>query len=145
MGFKSLQIPLACAQPYEVRPEPPPCLKRKIAYSFIRRNNMIKNHASAVQLNDIISSVVDNESFNFIKDLKILQKNFKKFKTKDFEKIFEKIISKYESAEAVQASSIRVALVKKCRAGDVNAIRLYKELQQKDSGGDEVVILDDIN
>ncbi|MEG0304347.1 MAG: hypothetical protein RR576_01335 [Oscillospiraceae bacterium] len=106
---------------------------------------MIKNHTAAVQLNEIISDVVDNENFNFIKDLKILQKNFKKFKTKDFEKIFEKIISKYESAEAVQAANIRVALVKKCRAGDVNAIRLYKELQQKDSGGDEVVILDDIN
>lgn len=91
---------------------------------------------------EAIEQQKNDRDFNILKDLKILQSRYTSTSKRDYLLLLRKIIDKYETEEAALVHS---ALVQKCRAGDVEAIRLYRELQKDgDAGGSEVVIVDNI-
>lgn len=84
----------------------------------------------------------NDRDFNILKDLKMLEQQYTKTSKRDYLQLLRRLIDKYETEEA---ALVHAALVQKCRAGDVEAIRLYRELQKDgDASGNEVVIVDNI-
>ena len=75
------------------------------------------------QLESILKET-EKQEFNIVEDLKQLAVYCGILKQKDFRRMLNALITKYEEDELTE---IRKALVKKCRAGDVQAIRLYAE------------------
>ena len=75
------------------------------------------------QLESILKET-EKQEFNIVEDLKQLSVYCGILKQKDFRRMLNALITKYEEDEMTE---IREALVKKCRAGDVQAIRLYAE------------------
>ena len=75
------------------------------------------------QLESILKET-EKQEFNIVEDLKQLSIYCGILKQKDFRRMLNALITKYEEDEMTE---IREALVKKCRAGDVQAIRLYAE------------------
>lgn len=89
-----------------------------------------------------IEAAKQQREYNFAKDLKMLFEAYPKTSKRDYLQLLRRIIDKYETEEAALVHS---ALVQKCRAGDVEAIRLYRELRKdEDAGRSEVVIVDNI-
>lgn len=75
------------------------------------------------QLERILKNT-DKEEFDIVGDLKQLSVYFGVIKQKEFRKMLDALIKKYEENELTE---IRAALVAKCRTGDTQAIRLYAE------------------
>ena len=83
-----------------------------------------------------------DRDFNILKDLKMLHQRYTKTSKRDYLQLLARLVEKYETEEA---ALVHAALVQKCRAGDVEAIRLYQQMQKEgDAGGSEVVIVDNI-
>ncbi|MEG1752473.1 MAG: hypothetical protein RR234_01030 [Christensenella sp.] len=89
-------------------------------------------------MQNIAKSGQEEQEFNIIKDLKALERiNFREFKP-----AIKQMIKKYESDEN---TLVHAALMKKCAAGDMAAIKMYHELQSAGTGSEsEVRIIDDI-
>ena len=82
------------------------------------------------------------KEFNILKDLKTLRDGFGKIQKRDYLALIDKLMEKYSTDEA---AVIHAALLKKCQAGDMDAIRLWTELQKESgSGAAEVNIVDSI-
>lgn len=82
------------------------------------------------------------KEFNILKDLKTLRDGFGKIQKRDYLALIDKLVEKYSTDEA---AAIHAALLKKCQAGDMDAIRLWTELQKEGgSGAAEVNIVDSI-
>ena len=75
------------------------------------------------QLNNILKTT-ERQDFNIVEDLKQLSVYLGTLKQKEFRKMLNALIIKYEEDELTE---VREALLKKCRSGDVQAIRLYAE------------------
>ena len=75
------------------------------------------------QLERILQNT-EKQEFDIVGDLKKLSMYLGLVKQKDFRKMLDELITKYEESELTE---IRAALIKKCRAGDIQAIRLYAE------------------
>lgn len=88
-----------------------------------------------------IQQAAETHSFNILDDLKTLRKQYPKLSKRDYLALLDALADKYETEEA---GVIHAALVEKCRAGDVEAIKLYREMQQDGGSGKEVVIVDSI-
>lgn len=98
--------------------------------------------ASIEGLLGAIEQQKSNRDFNILKDLKMLEQQYTKTSKRDYLQLLRKLIDKYETEEA---GVIHAALMEKCRAGDVEAIKLYREMQQDGlAAGEEVQIIDDI-
>lgn len=82
------------------------------------------------------------KEFNILKDLKTLHAQYAKINKRDYLALLDKLVEKYSTDEA---AVIHAALLKKCQAGDMDAIRLWTELQKESgSGAAEVNIIDGI-
>ncbi len=75
------------------------------------------------QLERILQNT-DRQEFDIVADLKKLSMYLGLVKQKDFKKMLDELIAKYETSELTE---IRAALINKCRAGDIQAIRLYAD------------------
>ncbi len=75
------------------------------------------------QLENILKET-EKKEFNIVEDLKQLSIYFGVLKQKDFRRMLSALITKYEEEELTE---VREALLRKCRSGDVQAIRLYAE------------------
>lgn len=79
---------------------------------------------------------------NILKDLKTLHAQYTRVNKRDYLALLDKLVEKYSTDEA---AVIHAALLKKCQAGDMDAIRLWTELQKESgSGAAEVNIIDGI-
>lgn len=76
------------------------------------------------QLEKLLNETNTKQEFNIVEDLKSLELAFGSLKSKDFRKKLNALVEKYESNEL---TAVRDALLNKCRAGDIQAIRLYAE------------------
>lgn len=91
---------------------------------------------------EAIDAQKSSRDFNILNDLKMLHKRYANTSKRDYLQMLNALIDKYETEEA---ALVHAALVQKCSAGDIDAIRLYRELQRGgDTGGSEVVIVDSI-
>ena len=89
-----------------------------------------------------IEQAKQKKEFNILKDLKTLRDGFGKIQNRDYLALIDKLMEKYSTDEA---AVIHAALLKKCQAGDMDAIRLWTELQKESgSGAAEVNIVDSI-
>lgn len=75
------------------------------------------------QLENVLKET-EKQEFNIVEDLKQLSVYYGVLKQKDFRRMLNALITKYEEDELTE---VREALLKKCRSGDVQAIRLYAE------------------
>ena len=87
-----------------------------------------------------IRQAVEQEIYNPAEDLKALQTPYKRLGKKDFAMMLDAMVEKYAAGEY---AAIHAALVQKARSGDIDAIKMYREMQAS-GGSDEVVIVDDI-
>lgn len=74
------------------------------------------------KLAEILKATDTKTEYDIVGDLEQLQRLYGVIKAKDYRKKLAALIEKYKSTEITE---IRSALLKKCLAGDVNAIRLY--------------------
>ncbi|HCB95675.1 MAG TPA: hypothetical protein DEP65_08760 [Ruminococcus sp.] len=76
------------------------------------------------KLEQLLKETNTKQDFNIVDDLKSLLLSYGVIKSKDFRKKLNALIEKYEMHEL---TAVREALLKKCRAGDTQAIKLYAE------------------
>ena len=95
---------------------------------------------SIAGLLEAIEQAKQRKEFNILKDLKELRGKFGKIQKRDYLALLDKLMEKYSTDEA---AVIHAALLKKCQAGDLEAIRLWNEMQKESGGGAaEVHIID---
>ena len=68
------------------------------------------------------------------------QEEYNRLGKKDFGLMLDAMVEKYAAGEY---AAIHAALVEKARNGDIEAIKMYREMQSS-GGSDEVVIVDDV-
>ena len=88
-----------------------------------------------------IEEAKQEQIYNILDDLKLLKNQYARIKPREFKALLDSVCEKYSTSEAAE---VHAALVKKCKAGDANAIKIYHELRAGAGGGDEVSIIDDI-
>lgn len=76
------------------------------------------------KLEQLLNETNTKQEFNIVEDLKALALSYGVVKSKDYRKKINALIKKYETNEL---TVVREALLKKCRSGDTQAIRLYAE------------------
>ena len=97
---------------------------------------------SIAGLLEAIERAKQQKDFNILKDLKELRGKFGKVQKCDYLALLNKLIEKNSTDEA---AVIHAALMKKVQAGDLDAIRLWNEMQKESgSGAAEVNIVDSI-
>ncbi len=93
-------------------------------------------------LAEAIEQQKNARDFNFINDLKMLRKQYTKTSKRDFLALLDLLREKYTVEET---AAVHAVLMRKCQAGDMDAIRLWTELQRENSGrAAEVNIVDSI-
>ena len=98
--------------------------------------------SSITALLEGIEQAKQKKEFNILKDLKTLHAQYTKVSKRDYLALIDKLVEKYSVDEA---AVIHAALLKKVQAGDLDAIRLWTELQKESgSGAAEVNIVDSI-
>ena len=98
--------------------------------------------SSITALLEGIEQAKQKKEFNILKDLKTLHAQYTRVNKRDYLALLDKLVEKYSTDEA---AVIHAALLKKCQAGDMDAIRLWTELQKESgSGAAEVNIVDSI-
>ena len=101
---------------------------------------MRTKNASIRELVADIRKSQEKESYNPAEDLKTLQTQYKRLGKREFALLLDAMVEKYADGEW---SAIHAALVERARAGDVEAIRMYREMQTS-GGSNEVMIVDDL-
>lgn len=100
---------------------------------------MRSKNASIRELVADIRKSQEKESYNPAEDLKTLQTQYKRLGKREFALLLDVMVEKYADGEW---SAIHAALVERARSGDVDAIRMYREMQT--NGSSEVMIVDDL-
>lgn len=100
---------------------------------------MRSKNASIRELVADIRKSQEKESYNPAEDLKTLQTQYKRLGKREFALLLDAMVEKYADGEW---SAIHAALVERARSGDVDAIRMYREMQT--NGSSEVMIVDDL-
>ena len=89
-----------------------------------------------------IEDAKNAREFDFLKDLKMLLNAYTKTRKREYLALIRSLIDKYCVEET---AVVHAALLKKCRAGDLNAIRIWTEMQKENGAGvAEVNIIDSI-
>lgn len=87
-----------------------------------------------------IQKASELERYDPAADLALLAAQYRKMSRWDFGKLLDGMAAKYQN----EWSAIHAALAEKARAGDLDAIRLYRETMAQAGSGNEVTIVDDI-
>ena len=85
------------------------------------------------RLLDAMQEAQAKQSFNIVEDLNGLKDALTYLKTRELKKKIDGLVEKYSATEF---AAVHAALIDRCRAGDVNAIRLYNDLQREDKTDD---------
>ena len=85
------------------------------------------------RLLDAMQEAQAKQSFNIVEDLNGLKDALTYLKTRELKKKIDGLVKKYSVTEF---AAVHAALIDRCRAGDVNAIRLYNDLQREDKTDD---------
>lgn len=96
--------------------------------------------SSITALLEGVEQAKQKKEFNILKDLKTLHAQYTKMNKRDYLALLDKLMEKYSTDEA---AAIHAAVMKKVQAGDLDAIRLWNEMQKESGGGvAEVHIID---
>ena len=102
---------------------------------------MRRTQQSSIEaLEKAIEEQKNTRDFNYINDLKMLRKQYTCTSKRDYLKLLDLLVDKYSVEET---AAVHAALLKKVQAGDLDAIRLWNEMQKESgSGVAEVHIID---
>lgn len=101
---------------------------------------MRTKNASIRELVADIHKSREKENYNPAEDLQTLQTQYKRLGKREFAILLDAMAEKYADGEW---AAIHAALVERARAGDMDAIRMYREMQAS-GGSSEVMIVDDL-
>lgn len=97
---------------------------------------------SIAALEKAIEEQKNMREFNFVNDLKMLRKQYTCTSKRDYLRLLDLLVEKYSVDET---AAVHAALLKKVQSGDMNAIRMWNEMQKEGSAGvAEVTIVDSI-
>ena len=89
-----------------------------------------------------VEAAKQQREYDFAKDLKMLLDAYPKTSKRDYLALIRALIDKYSAEET---AAVYAALLRKCQAGEMDAIRLWAQLQQSGgSGAAEVKIVDSL-
>ncbi len=97
----------------------------------------------AGELHAMLQEAAQNHAFDIAADLKELQKQHGRLNKNMFAKYLAALLEKYTTGEY---AAVHEVLLRKCREGDIAALRLYHDLRKDGAGaaGEEVQIIDDL-
>ena len=104
---------------------------------------MRRTQQSSIEaLEKVIEEQKNTRDFNYINDLKMLRKQYTCTSKRDYLKLLDLLVDKYSTEET---AAVHAALMKRVQAGDMDAIRLWNDMQKESgSGAAEVNIIDSI-
>lgn len=104
---------------------------------------MRRTQQSSIEaLEKAIEEQKNTRDFNYINDLKMLRKQYTCTSKRDYLKLLDLLVDKYSTEET---AAVHAALMKRVQAGDMDAIRLWNDMQKETgSGAAEVNIIDSI-
>lgn len=85
------------------------------------------------RLLDAMQAAQAKQSFDIVADLNGLKDALTYLKVRELKKKIDGLIEKYTVTEA---ATVHAALIDRCCSGDVNAIRLYNDLQRAEKTND---------
>ena len=89
-----------------------------------------------------VEAAKQQREYDFAKDLKMLLDAYPKTSKRDYLALIRALIDKYSAEET---AAVHAALLRKCQAGEMDAIRLWAQLQQSGGSGEaEVKIVDSL-
>lgn len=98
--------------------------------------------SSIAALEKAIEEQKRTREFNFINDIKMLRKQYTCTSKRDFLRLLDLLVDKYSVDET---AAVHAVLMQKVQSGDMNAIRMWTEMQKENSSGvAEVNIIDSI-
>lgn len=90
----------------------------------------------------LLAAAQKTQNYDVVKDLKMLRDRYTKTSKRDFLALLDGLMDKYKTGGFAEIYDM---LMRKARSGDMDAIRLWTELQRESgSGAAEVNIVDSL-
>ena len=90
----------------------------------------------------LLAAAQKTQNYDVVKDLKMLRDRYTKTSKRDFLALLDELMEKYKTGGFAEIYDM---LMRKARSGDMEAIRLWTELQRESgSGAAEVNIVDSL-
>lgn len=90
----------------------------------------------------MLAAAQKTQNYDVVKDLKMLRDRYTKTSKRDFLALLDELMEKYKTGGFAEIYDM---LMRKARSGDMEAIRLWTELQRESgSGAAEVNIVDSL-
>ena len=90
----------------------------------------------------LLAAVQQTQNYDIVKDLKMLRDRYTKTSKRDFLALLGGLIEKYKTGGFAEIYDI---LMRKARAGDIDAVKMLRDIQAENGAdGGEVQIVDDI-
>ena len=90
----------------------------------------------------LLAAVQQTQNYDIVKDLKMLRDRYTKTSKRDFLALLGGLIEKYKTGGFAE---IYYMLMRKARAGDMDAVKMLRDIQAENGAdGGEVQIVDDI-
>lgn len=90
----------------------------------------------------LLAAVQQTQNYDIVKDLKMLRDRYTKTSKRDFLALLGGLIEKYKTGGFAEIYDM---LMRKARAGDIDAVKMLRDIQgENGADGGEVQIVDDI-
>ena len=90
----------------------------------------------------LLAAVQQTQNYDIVKDLKMLRDRYTKTSKRDFLALLDGLIEKYKTGGFAEIYDM---LMRKARAGDIDAVKMLRDIQAENGAdGGEVQIVDDI-
>ena len=90
----------------------------------------------------LLAAVQQTQNYDIVKDLKMLRDRYTKTSKRDFLALLGGLIEKYKTGGFAEIYDL---LMRKARAGDMDAVKMLRDIQAENGAdGGEVQIVDDI-
>ena len=90
----------------------------------------------------LLAAVHQTQNYDIVKDLKMLRDRYTKTSKRDFLALLGGLIEKYKTGGFAEIYDM---LMRKARAGDMDAVKMLRDIQAENGAdGGEVQIVDDI-
>lgn len=90
----------------------------------------------------LLAAVQQTQNYDIVKDLKMLRDRYTKTSKRDFLALLDGLVEKYKTDGFAEIYDM---LMRKARAGDMDAVKMLRDIQAENGAdGGEVQIVDDI-
>lgn len=90
----------------------------------------------------LLAAAQKTQNYDVVKDLKMLRDRYTKTSKRDFLALLDELMEKYKTGGFAEIYDM---LIRKARAGDIDAVKMLRDIQAENGAdGGEVQIVDDI-